>query len=127
MTLNWSLACKHMRPHAQLREKLQLKVKKLEKHLAHFPSDAVHLQVNLLRDPRKTWFTATLNLSLPTGAMNAQKSAEDPVPAIDHALKALLREISALKSTLRRKSAWQRVVRSAVLASEPATLPSYAG
>ena len=126
MTLNWSLACKHMRPHAQLRERLQLKVRKLEKHLSHFPSDAVHLQVNLLRDPKKTWFTAALTLCLPTGAMNAQKSAEDPVPAFDHAVKALLREISSLKSSLRRKDAWQRFVRSAVLASEPVGLPSYA-
>jgi ribosomal subunit interface protein len=119
MTLNWSLASKHMRPHGQLRERFQLKVMKLEKHLSHFSSDAVHLQVKLVKDPRKTWFTATLTLSLPTGAMSAQKSAEDPIPAFDHAIKALLREISSLKATLRRKNDWQRVVRSAVLASEP--------
>jgi len=119
MTLNWSLSSKNMRPHTQLLEKLRLKVKKLEKHLAHFPADAVHLQVKLQKDLRKTWFTASLTLNLPTGGMSAQKSADDPVPAFDHAIKALLREIAGLKSSLRGKSDWQRVMRSAVLASGP--------
>jgi len=119
MTLNWSLSSKNMRPHTQLLERLRMKVKKLEKHLAHFPADAVHLQVKLQKHLRKTWFTASLTLNLPTGGMNAQKSAEDPVPAFDHAIKALLREIAGLKSSLRGKSEWQRVMRSAVLASGP--------
>jgi t-SNARE complex subunit (syntaxin) len=35
-----------MRPHAQLQSKLEQKIAKLETHLEHFPSDAVHLQVN---------------------------------------------------------------------------------
>jgi ribosomal subunit interface protein len=108
-----------MRPHTQLLEKLRMKVKKLEKYLAHFPADAVHLQVKLQKHLRKAWFTASLTLNLPTGAMSAQKSAEDPVPAFDHAIKALLREIAGLKSSLRGKSDWQRVMRSAVLASGP--------
>lgn len=123
MTLNWSLSSKHMRPHTQLVEKLRMKVKKLEKHLAHFPADAVHLQINLQKQLRKTWFTASLTLNLPTGAMSAQKSAGDPVPAFDHAIKALLREIAGLKSSLRGKSSWQRVMRSAVLASGPLRTP----
>jgi ribosomal subunit interface protein len=123
MKLNWSLSSKNMRPHSQLLERLRMKVKKLEKHLAHFPADAVHLQVKLQKELRKTWFTASLILNLPTGAMSAQKSAEDPVPAFDHAIKALLREIAGLKSTLRGKADWQRVMRSAVLASGASQTP----
>ena len=119
MTLNWSVSSKNMRPHTQLLEKLRMKVKKLEKHLAHFPPDAVHLQVKLQKHLRKAWFTASLTLNLPTGAMSAEKSAEDPVPAFDHAVKALLREIAGLKSSLRGKDEWQRAMRSAAIAAAP--------
>ena len=46
MTLKWNLVTKGMRLHAQMQSKLEQKIAKLETHLEHFPSDAVHLQVN---------------------------------------------------------------------------------
>ncbi len=122
MTLTWSLVTKHIRPHGQLHNKLQRKIAKLEAHLEHFPQDAVHLQVNLSRHPRKLWFTAALTLRLPSNILRAQKSGEDPVPAFDQAVKALLREVAVLKSALRREYQWQHPAKSLAIPSVPAPL-----
>src|SRR5262249_51835310 len=108
MTLKWNLVTKGMRPHGQLQKKLQQKITKLETHLEHFPADAVQLQINLERHPRKLWFVAALTLHLPSNILRAKKSAEDPITAIDQAVKALLRELAVLKSALRRESQWER-------------------
>ncbi len=116
MTLKWSLVTKGMRPHGQLRTKLQQKIGKLETHLEHFPQDAVHLQVNFERHPRKVWFTAALTLRLPSNILHAEKAGADPIPAFDQAVKALLREVAVLKSALRRESEWKRASRSEALA-----------
>jgi ribosome-associated translation inhibitor RaiA len=109
MTIKWSLVTKGMRPHGQLQNKLQQKINKLETHLEHFPQDAVHLQVNLQRQPKNARFIAALTLRLPSNILRAQKGGLDPIPAFDRAVKALLREVAVLKSALRRESEWQRV------------------
>ena len=109
MTLKWNLVTKHIRPHGQLQTKLQQKISKLEAHLAHFPQDAVHLQVSLSRHPKKEWFIAGVTLHLPTSILRAEKAGEDPVSVFDQAIKALLREVAVLKSALRREDQWQRV------------------
>src|SRR5689334_6411707 len=108
MTLKWALVTKGMRPHAQMRKKLQEKVTKLEMHLVHFPADAVHLQVHLQQQPKKTLFDAGLTLKLPSNTLHAEKQAPDPVTAFDRAVKALLREVAVLKSALRHESDWKR-------------------
>ncbi|HWQ91412.1 MAG TPA: HPF/RaiA family ribosome-associated protein [Clostridia bacterium] len=110
MTLKWSLVAKGMRPHAQLREKLEQKVRKLEIHLEHFPADAVHLQVTLEKNPKKAQFDAGLTLHLPAKVLRAGKSGADPVPVLDQAVKALLREIAILKAALRHKDEWPRTL-----------------
>jgi ribosome-associated translation inhibitor RaiA len=111
MTLNWQLVTKHIRPHGQLQDKLRQKIRKLEAHLEHFPTDAVLLQVNLARHPKKLWFTASLTLHLPSNILRAEKYGPDPVPAFDLAVKAVLRELAVLKSALRREDQWKRAPR----------------
>ncbi len=111
MTLKWNLVTKGMRPHAQLQSKLEEKIAKLETHLEHFPSDAVHLQVNLERHPKRDWFDAALTLHLPSNTLESKKSGADPLPVFDRAIKALLREVAGLKSDLRRENDWKEVAR----------------
>ena len=111
MTLKWNLVTKGMRPHAQLQGKLEQKIAKLETHLENFPSDAVHLQVSLERHPKRDWFDAALTLRLPSNTLQSKKSGADPLPVLDQALKALLREVAVLKSALRREADWERVAR----------------
>lgn len=109
MTLKWNLVTKGMRPHAQLQSKLKQKIAKLEKHLEHFPPDAVHLQVSLERHPKRVWFDTALTLRLPATVLQSEKSGADPLPAFDQAIKTLLREVAGLKSDLRRESDYQKV------------------
>ncbi len=111
MKLKWNLVTKHIRPHEQLQKKLQQKINKMEAHLEHFPPDAVHLQVNLARHPKKASFIAALTLRLPSNILRAEKSGPDPVPAFDLAVKVLLREVAVLKAELRREDEWGRVSR----------------
>ena len=109
MTLKWNLVTKGMRPHAQLQGKLEQKVAKLETHLEHFPPDAVHLQVNLSRHPKRESFVSALTLRLPSNILESKKTGADPITAFDQAIKALLREVAGLKSALRREKDWQQV------------------
>jgi len=122
MTLKWNLAAKGMRPHLQLRQKLQPKIRKLETHLEHFPPDAVFLEVHLERHPKKPLFGVGLTLRLPSNVLRADKFAPDPVPAFDQAIKALLREVAVLKSALRRESEWKRVARRPGFQDRPQSL-----
>jgi ribosome-associated translation inhibitor RaiA len=111
MTIKWNSVTKGMRPHRQLQNKFQQKIYKLATHLEHFPEDAVHLQVNLERHPKKLWFVAALTLRLPSNILHATKSGPDPLPAFDQAVRSLLREVASLKSELRRESEWSQVAR----------------
>jgi len=120
MTLKWTLITKRMRPHGQLQKKLQEKISKLETHLVHFPEDAVHLQVNLEQNAKRSLFLSALTLRLPPNTLRAEKRALDPVTAFDHAIKALLREIAVLKSSLRHESDWQRPRRRSAVSSAQA-------
>jgi RNA polymerase sigma factor (sigma-70 family) len=109
MKLAWSLVSKHLRPHAQLQEKIREKISKLEQHLQHFPTDAVHLLVNLEHHVKRDVFTAALTLRLPSNIIRSEKESKgDPVPAFDKAVRALLRELEDFKSALRREAAWRR-------------------
>ena len=111
MKLNWNLVTKGMRAQLQLKNKLADKIKKLETHLEHFPPDATHLQINLEKNPKRELFVAGLTLRLPSNTLHAEKASADPVPALDQAIKALLREIADLKSSLRHESEWPRASR----------------
>ncbi len=124
MMLKWNLVTKGMRPRAQLHEKLQDKVSKLEAHLEHFPADAVYLQVNLQRHPRKPLFQAALTLRLPSNVLRAEKEHTDPIPAFDTAVRALLRELAVLKAALRREKQWRRLVRRQAMNQSRAALPA---
>lgn len=103
MKLSWSLFTKNIRPHAQLRLKLQQKVSKLEKHLEDYPPDAVHLKVNLERHPKKYWFTASVALKLPDRTLRCAKFSDDPVPAFEQGIRALIRELSEAQGGKRRQ------------------------
>jgi len=111
MRLKWNLVTKGMGLKEQLRTQLERKVAKLETHLEHFPSDAVHLQVSLERHPKRSWFGSALTLRLPSNVLESKKTGADPITAFDHAVKALLREVATLKSALRRESDWHKVAR----------------
>lgn len=99
---------RHLHGHPLLRKKLRQKIAKLERHLVHFPPDAVHLHLLLERNAKKDHYTAALTLRVPSNILHVHKSGPDLIRAFDTAVKALLRELSALKARLRRETLWKR-------------------
>lgn len=108
MTLKWNLVARHLKPHAQWRSKMQQKISKLEQHLTKFPPDAVHLQVQIERRPKREEFEVTLILTLPLKTLRSAKSAADPISALESAVRALLRELGTLKAEIRREAPRRR-------------------
>ncbi|MBK9139462.1 MAG: HPF/RaiA family ribosome-associated protein [Verrucomicrobia bacterium] len=111
----WNLVTRGFHAHEQIQQRLRRTITKLERHLAHFPADAVHLQVTLERHPKKTWFTAALVLRVPSNILRGEGTGTDPVPALAGAVKHLLRQLTELKSELRREVFWKRKTRRAEL------------
>ncbi|HEY5914581.1 MAG TPA: sigma-70 family RNA polymerase sigma factor [Verrucomicrobiae bacterium] len=119
-SFSWNIVTKGFHGHGQVQEKVRSALSKLERHLEHFPSDAVHLQVVLERHPRKPEFTAGLVLRVPSNILRSAQEGPDPVSALSSAVKTLLRQLASLKSELRREVLWKRKSRRAELhASKP--------
>jgi len=114
-SFTWNFLTKNFRPHGQLQNKLREKISKLGRHLQSFPTDAVHLLIGLEKHPKRPLFTAALTLRVPSNILRSRKQADDPVPASDRAVKALLLELAELKSVLRREPLWKRKERRAKL------------
>ena len=109
MTFTWNVVSRNTEPDEQLKRKFRQKVAKLEKHLKHFPPDAVHLQIALDRHPKKPLFyKVALTLRVPSHILHSEKSAAEPITAFDDAIKALLRELESFKSGLRGEMFWSR-------------------
>jgi RNA polymerase sigma factor (sigma-70 family) len=115
MEITWNLITKNVHRNKLLEKKLRQKVTKLEKHLKHFPPDAVHLQIALERNPKMENYLAALTLRLPSDILRSAKSAPDPIKAFDDAVRALLRTLESLKAKLRRETFWKRKDRRAQL------------
>jgi RNA polymerase sigma factor (sigma-70 family) len=111
MTIPWNIVTKNVSPDEAklpLEKKLRAKIGKLERHLKHFPPEAVHLQIILEQHPKKPIYTASLNLRVPSNILHSEKSGRDLIGAFDAAFKILLRELESLKAGLRRERFWKR-------------------
>jgi RNA polymerase sigma factor (sigma-70 family) len=132
-SFSWNLVTKNLSAREQLRHRIRQALSKLERHLAHFPSDALHLNVLLEKHPRRLQFTAALVLRVPSNILRSGHEGPDPVPALNGAVRTLVRQLVSLKSELRREVLWKRKARRADLhAAKPlrfttAPLPSGAG
>jgi ribosomal subunit interface protein len=109
MTLAWKLVSKHVHPHAQLQSIIRRKIAKIESHLQHFPPDTVHLLVSMERHVKRDAYEVEITLRLPSNILHSHKEAKgDPIKAFDNAIRALLRELEAFKTQLRREASWHR-------------------
>jgi RNA polymerase sigma factor (sigma-70 family) len=114
-SFSWNVVTKGFHAHEQIQQRVRQALSKLERHLEHFPADAVHLQVALDKHPKKPLFTAGLVLRVPSNILRGEDKAVDPVPALNGAMKRLLRQLAELKSDLRREVLWKRKGRRAEL------------
>jgi len=119
-SFSWNIVTKGFNAHGQVQQKVRSALSKLERHLEHFPSDAVHLQVVLEKRARKPEFTAGLVLRVPSNILRSTQVGSDPVSALGGAVKTLLRQLASLKSELRREVLWKRKGRRAELRASKA-------
>jgi ribosomal subunit interface protein len=111
MRIPWNIVTKNLSPsdaRIPLEKKLQQKIAKFERHLAHFPPDAVHLQIVLERHPRKDRYLASLTLRVPSDILHSEEAGRDLIGAFDEAVKSLLRKLKSYKSSLRGEKFWKR-------------------
>jgi ribosomal subunit interface protein len=120
----WNIVTRGLHGHPLLRQKISSKIRTLERHLQRFPSDAVHLLIELERHPRKPEHRAVLTLRLPSHILHADKSAKSVIAALSNAVRALLKELTTLKQRLREEPQWKRKARRRQLSFAPAPTES---
>ena len=124
MRIPWNIVTKNLSPddaRIPLEKKLQQKIAKFERDLAHFPQDAVHLQIVLEKHPRKDRYLASLTLRVPSDILHSEEAGRDLVGAFDDAVKSLLRKLKSYKSSLRKEKFWKRKERREKLHALKAT------
>ena len=124
MRIPWNIVTKNLSPddaRIPLEKKLQQKIAKFERDLAHFPPDAVHLQIVLEKHPRKDRYLASLTLRVPSDILHSEEAGRDLIGAFDDAVKSLLRKLKSYKSSLRREKFWKRKERREKLHALKAT------
>ena len=123
MRIPWNIVTKNLSPDTRLplEEKLQQMIAKFDRHLAHFPPGAVHLQIVLEKHPRKDRYLASLTLRVPSDILHSEEAGRDLVGAFDDAVKSLLRKLKSYKSSLRREKFWKRKERREKLHALKAT------
>ena len=124
MRIPWNIVTKNLSPsdaRLPLEKKLQQKIAKFDRHLAHFPPGAVHLQIVLEKHPRKDRYLASLTLRVPSDILHSEEAGRDLIGAFDDAVKSLLRKLKSHKSRLRREKFWKRKERREKLHALKAT------
>lgn len=80
----------------------------------------MHLHLALERHARREFYTARLTLRVPSNILRAEKRGPDLIRTFDDAVKALLRELAALKARFRREPLWKNKTRRAQLRARKA-------
>lgn len=111
MTFSWNLVTKNVEKDDSLEKKLRQKISKLERHLKHFPPDAVHLQIVIERGSGTPQHNVKLTLRVPSAVLHTAQSGEALITTFDEAVKSLLRELEKFKSTARGERLWKRKAR----------------
>jgi ribosome-associated translation inhibitor RaiA len=81
---------------------------KLEKLLKRFAPDLVQLHGGLEQRPRKSDFSFSLNLALPTGTLHATGIAPDASSSVRAAFVELEGQLKKHKEKLRKDYEWKR-------------------
>ncbi|MBN2130102.1 MAG: HPF/RaiA family ribosome-associated protein [Sedimentisphaerales bacterium] len=107
MIINWNIVDRAGQDHDVIAAKLRPKIAKLEKHLAHFPRDAVHLQIGLDSRASDKTYEVTLNLRVPSDVLHVSKESESLIAALDEGVNTLVRRLKRLKARYRKDHTWK--------------------
>jgi len=111
----WNIVLHDVQLDPYLEKKIKQDVQKIGRRLKNFHPDLVHLKIDIWRHPRRPRFHVRLTLRVPSNILHAERSNKDLVLAMNEATRALIEELDALKSELRREVFWKRKHRRAAL------------
>jgi len=83
-------------------------VEKLNRWLKRYAPDSVQLHTGLEKLPRKTEYSFSLNLALPTGSLHATGSAADARTSAKAAFAELEKQLKKHQEKLRKDYIWKR-------------------
>lgn len=83
-------------------------IEKLERLLKHYDADLVQLHFTLEKTPRRTEFSLSLNLTLPTGSLQATGRGSDARAGAKIAFAELESQVKKHQEKLRKDYTWKR-------------------
>jgi ribosomal subunit interface protein len=83
-------------------------VEKLNRWLKRYAPDLIQLHTTLEKLPRKTEYSLSLNLALPTGTLHATGSAADARTSAKAAFAELENQLKKHQEKLRKDYVWKR-------------------
>jgi len=83
-------------------------VEKLNRWLKRYQPDLIQLQTSLDKQPRRTEYTVSLNLVLPSGTLHAEASAAGARASAKAAFAELEAQVKKHQSKLRKDYVWKR-------------------
>jgi ribosomal subunit interface protein len=103
-----SFSCKHSELRAAVEGEIERHLPKLERILKRYAPDLVQLHGSFDRHPRKTEFTLSLTLSLPTGTLHTSGQGADVRTGCKQAFAELELQLKKHQGKLRKDYEWKR-------------------
>jgi ribosomal subunit interface protein len=103
-----SISYKHLELREPVEEEIARYLDKLNKLLKSYAPDLVQLHGSFEKHPRKTEYTFSLNLSLPTGTLHSTGTGLDVRLSIKQAFVELEAQVKKHQSKLRKDYQWKR-------------------
>ena len=92
----------------QMEQVIQAHILKLEKLLARFSPNLVHLHGTLESNANHKNTLCSLNLALPTGQLHARQEGSNLMTDLQSCFNHLTEQLKKHKQALRREEAWRR-------------------
>jgi len=106
--MNDSFSYRHIDFVEPVKKAVNTHLRKVAKLLEGYAPDLINLKGHFDKHPRRTEFTCTLNLSLPTGTLHASAAAVDPENSARGAFCELETQIKKHRSLVRKDFQWKR-------------------
>lgn len=103
-----SISYRHIERVQPVESAVDRHIRKIDKLLVSYSPDLVQLRGHFVKQPRRTEFSFSATLSLPTGTLHATADATDPKDCAHDALVELEAQVKKHMSRLRKESQWKR-------------------
>ena len=106
--MKFSLHFKDADHRAQVETEVAKHLPKLGRWLQSYEPDLVQLHASFEKHPRKTEYTSSLNLSLPTGTLHVTGKSADTIASVKQVFADLELLIKKHQAKLRKDYEWKR-------------------